>query len=84
MRGWSAFLCLGLLLSIALPPSVLAQAQKRFALLIGNQSYHPSVGVLRNPHNDIALVSEALSKQQFEILSLVKDAKRSEILGAAS
>ena len=82
MRGWSVFLCLGLLLSIALPPSVLAQAQKRFALLIGNQSYDPSVGVLRNPHNDIALVSEALSKQQFEILSLVKDAKRSEILGA--
>ena len=82
MRGWSIFLCLGLCLLSALPSSAVAQAQKRFALLIGNQSYDRSVGVLRNPHNDIALVAGALSKQQFDILPLVKDAKRSEILGA--
>ena len=60
-----------------------AQAQeKRFALLIGNQAYDPSVGLLKNPHNDITLVSAALSKQGFVILPLVKDAKRSATLGA--
>jgi len=55
---------------------------KRYALLIGNQAYDASVGALRNPHNDIALVAEALKKQGFEILPLVKDARRSAILGA--
>jgi hypothetical protein len=39
-----------------------AAEEKRFALLIGNQAYDTSVGVLKNPHNDIALVSEALNK----------------------
>ena len=38
--------------------------QNRFALLIGNQSYDSSVGALKNPHNDIELVAEALTKQQ--------------------
>jgi hypothetical protein len=49
--------------------------------LIGNQSYDPSVGVLKNPHNDIAIVGQALSKQGFEVLPAIKDAKRSAILG---
>ena len=55
---------------------------KRHALLIGNQAYDASVGVLKNPHNDIELVAEALRKQRFEILPSVKDAKRAAILGA--
>jgi Caspase domain len=62
--------------------SAAARAEARFALLIGNQSYDPSVGVLRNPHNDIALVGDALKKQGFELLPPVKDGKRSAILGA--
>ena len=56
--------------------------EKRFALLIGNQAYDSSVGALKNPHNDVAIVSDALKKQGFEILPLVKDARRSAILGA--
>jgi uncharacterized caspase-like protein len=65
---------------LALLPSH-ARAETRVALLIGNQSYDPSVGVLKNPHNDIAIVGQALSKQGFEVLPAIKDAKRSAILG---
>jgi len=39
-----------------------AQAEKRIALLIGNQGYDTSVGRLRNPHNDIELVAASLNK----------------------
>ena len=56
--------------------------EKRFALLIGNQAYDASVGVLKNPHNDIALVAQSLEKQGFAILPPLKDARRSAILGA--
>ena len=70
-------------LTVCLQLAGAASAQeKRYALLIGNQAYDPSVGVLKNPHNDVALVSEALKKQGFEILPVVKDARRSAILGA--
>ena len=63
--------------------TVAAHAQeKRYALLIGNQAYDASVGALKNPHNDIALVAGSLAKQGFEILPLIKDARRSAILGA--
>src|SRR5690349_12924656 len=64
-----------------LPIAVLAQGEKRIAVLIGNRNYDASVGVLKNPHNDIAVVSEALAKGGFEILPLIKDARRSTILG---
>jgi len=57
-------------------------AGNRYALLIGNQAYDPSVGVLRNPHNDVAIVGEALRKQGFEVLPLVENADRTAILGA--
>jgi len=40
-----------------------ALAEKRIALLIGNQDYDASVGKLKNPHNDIAVVGEALTGQ---------------------
>jgi hypothetical protein len=60
-----------------------ASAQEtRIALLIGNQVYDSSVGALKNPHKDIALVGAALAKQGFEVLPPVRDARRTEILGA--
>jgi hypothetical protein len=62
-------------------PVAIAQ-EKRLALLIGNQSYTPSVGVLKNPHRDVNMVGAALAKQGFELLPALKDARRSEILGA--
>jgi caspase domain-containing protein len=64
------------------PTTVFAQSEKRIALLIGNRAYDASVGVLKNPHNDIALVGEALAKQGFEVLPTIKDARRSAILSA--
>jgi formylglycine-generating enzyme required for sulfatase activity len=72
----------GVILLLCVVLSSVAHAEARFALLIGNQSYDPSVGMLRNPHNDIALVGDALAKQGFELLPPVKDGKRSAILGA--
>jgi uncharacterized caspase-like protein len=69
-----------IVLLVLLAPSF-AQAEARFALLIGNQAYDRSVGALKNPHNDIAVVGEALSKQGFEVLQPIKDAKRSAMLG---
>ncbi|MFZ1108815.1 MAG: caspase family protein [Rhodomicrobium sp.] len=58
------------------------QPSARIALLIGNQSYEPSVGVLKNPHNDIALVGKALESQGYQVLPLVKDATRVRFLAA--
>jgi hypothetical protein len=72
------------ILAVALllfPTGILAQPQKRIALLVGNKGYSPAIGVLKNPFNDIALVGEALSKQGYEILEPIKDGKRSTILG---
>lgn len=54
----------------------------RLALLIANQSYASSVGILKNPHNDIAVIGNALAREGFTVLPPVKDAKRVEILGA--
>jgi len=68
------------LIALLLPTSASAEAQKRIAVLIGNRGYDASVGVLRNPHNDIAVVGQALAKQGFEILPPIKDARRRTIL----
>ena len=43
------------LLVVVLPTVALAQAEKRIALLIGNLAYSAEIGVLANPHNDVAL-----------------------------
>src|SRR5262249_23064196 len=43
--------------------------------------YDKSVGVLKNSHNDIAIVGEALRAQNFEVLPPIKDARRSAMLG---
>ena len=74
-------LCAGALLAAAQGPFA-EQPPARIALLIGNQSYEPSVGVLKNPHNDIALLSRALEGQGYQVLPLVKDATRVQILAA--
>jgi formylglycine-generating enzyme required for sulfatase activity len=66
---------------LLLVASSAAQAEKRIALVIGNQGYDPSVGVLKNPHNDIAIVGQSLAAQGFEVLPPIKDARRSIVLG---
>jgi uncharacterized caspase-like protein len=53
-------------LLVLLVPSI-AQAEGRFALLIGNQAYNPKVGPLKNPHDDIALVGAALRSLGFTV-----------------
>jgi Caspase domain len=58
---------------LLLPTVVHAQAEKRFALLIGNQGYSAKIGALKNPHADIALVGEALRSLAFRVTE-VKDA----------
>jgi hypothetical protein len=68
-----------ILLIWLLPSGAFAEA--RIALLIGNQAYDASVGVLKNSHNDIAVVGEALRAQNFDVLPPIKDASRSAILG---
>jgi uncharacterized caspase-like protein len=85
-RGSTGKLTMWVRLTVAtalllLPTAVFAQVEKRIAVLIGNRSYDASVGVLKNPHNDIAVVGEALTKQGFEVLPPIKDARRSAILG---
>ena len=62
--------------------SAMAAEPARLALLIANQAYAPSVGVLQNPHNDIALVGSALSAQGFTVLPPLKDATRVQIFAA--
>ncbi|MFZ4807384.1 MAG: SUMF1/EgtB/PvdO family nonheme iron enzyme [Hyphomicrobiaceae bacterium] len=80
MAGRWIWLLIVVAMMIAAVP---ARAQeKRIALLIGNQAYDRSVGALKNPHNDIALVGAALTRQGFELLPLVKDARRAAILTA--
>jgi hypothetical protein len=60
------------LLLLALMPSA-AAAEKRIALLIGNQSYASEIGRLANPHNDIALLEQALKGLGFDVAT-VRDA----------
>jgi uncharacterized caspase-like protein len=55
-----------ILLLLALLPSV-AHANQRLALLIGNEAYAPAIGVLANPHNDVALLEGALKRLGFEV-----------------
>src|SRR5262249_51915037 len=62
----------GLLLALAsLPLSALAE--KREALLIGNEAYSSEIGRLANPHNDIALLEQALKQDGFDVVT-VRDA----------
>jgi len=44
-----------------------ALAEKRIALLIGNESYTSEIGRLANPHNDVTLLEHALKGLGFEV-----------------
>ena len=59
-----------------------ALAQKRVALLVGNQDYKRGVGKLVNPLNDIRIVGDALRKVGFDVLEPVKNGTRIDILDA--
>jgi formylglycine-generating enzyme required for sulfatase activity len=50
-------------------------AEKRLALLIGNQNYS-RIDSLKNPHNDIKIIEKALTEAHFKIIPPVKDASR--------
>ena len=58
------------LLAVVLPTVALAQVEKRIALLIGNLVYSAEVGVLANPHNDVALLERTLKGLGFEVATL--------------
>ena len=60
------------LLMLLLVPSA-ALAEKRIALLIGNQAYGSEIGRLGNPHNDVALLEKSLKGLGFEVVT-VRDA----------
>src|SRR5262245_5340500 len=62
-----------LVASCLLAAAPAAHAEKRMALLIGNQNYGAEIGVLVNPHNDIALLEKTLKGLKFEVTS-VRDA----------
>src|SRR5262245_2072296 len=53
-----------------LPTAVLAQAEKRIALLIGNQAYGNEIGRLTNPHNDVAVLERSLKRLGFEVTTM--------------
>ena len=54
------------LLVLILPSAALAE--KRLALLIGNQGYAPAIGALANPHNDVAVLEQTLKGLGFEVV----------------
>jgi Caspase domain len=51
----------------------------RVALLIGNQAYDASVGALKNPDNDVAIVGASLLSLGFEVLPPIRGGGRSAI-----
>src|SRR5436190_20901908 len=59
-----------------------ALAEKRIALLIGNQAYRAGVGALANPLNDIRVVADALKAVGFEVLKPTQNARRADMLRA--
>ena len=64
----SVIFLLGLLLAHSA-----ALAEKRVALLIGNEAYSSGIGRLANPHNDVALLEQTLKGLGFEVVT-VRDA----------
>src|SRR5438876_662871 len=64
VRVWALSLVLAV---IAMSTNGAGAQEKRFALLIGNQSYAPAIGALANPHNDVALLERTLKGLGFEV-----------------
>jgi formylglycine-generating enzyme required for sulfatase activity len=64
-------IAVGLLILMLMPAA--AHAEKRMALLIGNQSYTNEIGRLANPHNDVSLLERTLKGLGFEVVT-VRDA----------
>ena len=64
-------------------PALSADVPK-FALLVGNRDYPAGVGTLRNPGNDVKLVSSSLAAAGFpaERIVQVANAKRQDLLNA--
>jgi hypothetical protein len=65
------FRAFALLVALSLPAA--AQEPKRLALLIGNETYTSEIGRLANPHNDVALLEQALKGLGFDVMT-VRDA----------
>jgi Caspase domain len=61
--------------------SLPAAAQSRVALVVGNQAYTGKVQPLKNPHNDIKTVGQALETIGFKV-TRVPDAGRRQMLSA--
>jgi hypothetical protein len=55
------------LLSTVIPSALLAQAERRVALVVGNGAYE-NAGPLRNPVNDARSVAESLRRVGFEVM----------------
>ena len=60
-----------------------SNAEKRVALLIGNQSYGSEIGRLANPHNDVALLERSLKGLGFEVVT-VRDAGQTALTRAVN
>src|SRR5262249_9816604 len=63
------FVLLLMFSSLAAAPAS-AQAEKRIALLIGNEGYTSEIGRLANPHNDVALLEQTLKGLGFEVVTI--------------
>ena len=68
MRPSSIVAAIVVFLHLLLATCASAQTEKRFALLIGNQSYSSAIGALTNPHNDVALLEKTLKSLGFEVV----------------
>jgi hypothetical protein len=53
---------------LVLPSGRARQVEKRIALLTGNQAYTPEIGMLANPHKDVALLESLRSWRRAEDL----------------
>ncbi|HYR10933.1 MAG TPA: caspase family protein, partial [Longimicrobium sp.] len=58
---------LAVLLSTVVPATLLAQAERRVALVVGNGQYE-NAGVLRNPVNDARAVAQSLQRLGFNVM----------------
>ncbi len=62
-----SFLFSSLLLFLLIPTCCLSQAEKRYALVIGNGDYPKDIGVLLNPVNDATAMAAELQRASFEV-----------------